>query len=192
MRNTRMHGGYSTYCSLDADGNIVAKACTFCGELKKIDLFAKNGKNADGTCRYRDDCKTCYNIRRRENTAKKKHSDFIGSMKRRGEVEVSYTHQQWKETVIFFGGECAYCGCTPRKGERLTRDHLMPVRDGGATTQENIVPACGSCNSSKGASEWREWFMKQSFFSQERMNRIFKWRSIMRTIGGEENEDRLD
>ena len=34
------------------------------------------------------------------------HTDFIGSMKRRGESNVSYDHQQWKETVIFFGGVC--------------------------------------------------------------------------------------
>ena len=185
MKNKRMKGTYPTYCRVDANGNITAKVCTFCGELKSISMFAKNGTNADGSIKYRDDCKVCYNIRRRENAAKKKHSDFVGSMKRRGEASVKYTHQQWKETVIFFGGECAYCGCTPRKGERLTRDHLVPVRDGGQTTQENIVPACSSCNSSKGASEWREWFMKQPFFSQERMNKIFKWRSIMRMIGGE-------
>ena len=111
-----MKVNYCTYIRVHASGNTVAKVCTFCGELKSIDMFAKNGTNTDGTPRYRDDCKTCYNIRRRENAAKKKHADFVGSMKRRGEVSVKYTHQQWKETVIFFGGECAYCGCTPRKG----------------------------------------------------------------------------
>lgn len=180
-----MKGGYHTEVQLDSNGIVVAKVCTFCGKMKNINSFAKNGTDSNGFVKYRDDCKVCYNIRRRENAAKKKHADFVGSMKRRGEANVSYTHQQWKETVMFFGGECAYCGCTPRKGERLTRDHLVPVRDGGTTTQDNIVPACSCCNSSKGASEWREWFMKQPFFSQERMNRIFKWRSIMRMIGGE-------
>ena len=182
MRHKRMNGRYQANVKLDKNGNVVAKVCTFCGELKDISMFAKNGVSPDGTIKYRDDCKVCYNIRRRENATKKRHTSFVGGMKRRGEDTVSYTHQQWKETVIFFGGECAYCGCTTKRGERLTRDHLIPVKDGGTTTQDNIVPACSRCNSSKGASEWREWFMKQPFFSQERMNRIFKWRSIIRSI----------
>lgn len=158
------------------------KTCTFCGKALPLSAFAKNGTDAFGNQKYRDDCKTCYNIRRRENATKKKHTDFVGGMKRRGESNVSYSHQEWKETVIFFGGTCAYCGRTMHKGERLTRDHLEPISDGGVTTQENIIPACHSCNSSKGASEWREWYMKQPFFSQERMNRIFQWRSIIRSI----------
>lgn len=179
MRNKRMTGKYA---SVLENGK---KTCTFCGKVLPLDAFARNGVDDNGNQKYRDDCKICYNIRRRENATKKRHSDFVGGMKRRGESDVSYSHQQWKETVIFFGGECAYCGRTMRKGERLTRDHLEPIKEGGETTQDNIVPACASCNSSKGASEWREWFMEQPFFSQERMNRIFKWRSIIRAIGGE-------
>lgn len=183
-RAKRMRGQYEPverYC-----GPVRLKTCTFCGEEKPIEEFPKNGVDASGRTRYRDDCKVCYNIRRRENRTKKKHSDFIGGMKRRGEECPEFSHQEWKECVIFFGGECAYCGATPRKGQRLTRDHLEPVSRGGITTQSNIVPACSSCNSSKGAEDFKDWFMKQAFFSQERLNRIFKWRTIMRMIGGEE------
>lgn len=182
-RTTRMRGKYDSVTTID-DGEIVGKVCTFCGEYKIIEEFPKNGVDSEGNTRYRDDCKTCYNIRRRENRTKKKHSDFIGGQKRRGEENPDFTHQEWKECLIFFAGECAYCGGTPRKGQRLTRDHLDPISGGGRTIQSNIVPACASCNSSKGAEDWREWFMKQSFFSQERMNRIFRWRTIMRQLEG--------
>lgn len=177
---------YGTFKSdtFKGDDGVIYRTCCFCGETKPLVDFPKNGTDSFGQTVYRFDCKTCYNIRRRENATKKKHTDFVGGMKRRGESNVDYTHQQWKETVIFFGGECAYCGRTMHKGERLTRDHLEPVSEGGVTTQDNIVPACHSCNSSKGAEEWREWFMRQPFFSQERMNRIFKWRSIIRASGG--------
>ena len=164
---------------------MITQQCTFCNKVLPLKFFSKNGTDKDGNTVYRKDCKTCYNIRRKENATKKRHTDFIGNMKRRGELNVSYTHQQWKETVIFFGGECAYCGRTMRRGEHLTRDHLEPVKIGGTTTQDNIVPACSCCNSSKGASEWREWFMQQPFFSQERMNRIFKWRTIIRSLEGD-------
>ena len=91
----------------------------------------------------------------------------------------------WKDSMIFFGGECAYCGHTPRRGEHLTRDHLLPVCKGGITKADNIVPACSSCNNSKGSEDFKEWFMRQPFFSQERLNRIFKWRTIMREVGDE-------
>lgn len=184
-KSKRMYGQYESTTFRGSDGRMY-RSCAFCGEVKPLTDYPKNGVDHNGYPKYRLDCKTCYNIRRRENATKKKHTDFVGSMKRRGEQNVDYTHQQWKETVIFFSGECAYCGRTMLKGERLTRDHLEPVSEGGATTQDNIVPACNSCNCSKGASEWREWFMKQPFFSQERMNRIFKWRSIIRAAGGGE------
>lgn len=187
-RTKRMRGKYEPLTRTDTHGNTV-KVCTFCGEEKFIGDFPKNGVDAEGNYKYRDDCKTCYNIRRRENRTKKKHSDFIGGQKRRGEENPEYTHQEWKEALIFFRGECAYCGCTPRKGQRLTRDHLEPVSEGGRTIQSNIVPACQSCNSSKGAEDFKDWFMKQPFFSQERLNRIFKWRTIIRQVeGGVKND----
>jgi len=178
-RNKKMYGSFP---SEDIGGK---RRCVFCGELKPLSAYHKNGYNPDGSTAYRQDCKVCYNIRRRENKAKKTHSDFIGGQKRRGEVEPSLSHQEWKEILIYFGGECAYCGCTPKRRQRLTKDHLLAVSAGGKTCSENVVPACSSCNSSKGAEDFKEWFMRQPFFSQERLNRIFKWRTIMRQVGEE-------
>lgn len=188
-RNKRMKGSFAPDMWYDCKGQRI-KRCTFCGEAKPIDCFPKNGVDSHGNAKYRDDCKTCYNIRRKENRTKKKHNDFIGGQKRRGEENPEFSHQEWKECVIFFGGTCAYCGGTVRKGQRLTRDHLEPVSKGGRTIQSNIVPACGSCNSSKGAEDFKDWFMKQPFFSQDRLNKIFKWRTIMKQLeGGKNYED---
>ena len=186
--SNRMRGKYEPVMRMTSGGTVV-KRCSFCGEEKPLESFPKNGVDADGNQQYRDDCKTCYNVRRRENKTKKRHSDFVGGMKRRGETDVAYTHQQWKEAVIYFGGECAYCGCTMRKGMRLTRDHLVPVAKGGKTIQSNIVPACSHCNSSKQDDEWREWFMRQPFFSQERMNKIFKWRTMIQSLESNDCND---
>ena len=119
----------------------------------------------------------------------KKHEDFLHSQYRRGAKQVHYTLQDWKDCVVYFGGECAYCGATPRKNERLTKDHLVPICNDGGTTPENIIPSCAKCNSSKGSEDFKDWFMKQQFFSQERLNRIFKWRTMMRQVyGGDNNE----
>jgi len=182
----RMYGTYES--ETFTEGGVTYRRCVFCGNVKPITEFPKNGYDENGKARYRLDCKTCYNIRRHENKAKKSHSDFIGGQKRRGEAEPKLSHQEWKEIMIFFGGACAYCGCTPKRGQRLTRDHLQPSSEGGRTSQDNIVPACSACNSSKGAEDFKSWFMRQPFFSQERLNRIFKWRSIMRQVGGDKDE----
>jgi 5-methylcytosine-specific restriction endonuclease McrA len=182
MPNKRMYGVYKSETTV-VDG-VVLRRCVYCGEVKPLVEFPHNGTDASGEECYRQDCKTCYNIRRRENKNKKAHADFIGGQKRRGEAAPSLSHQEWKEIMIFFGGECAYCGCTPKRNQRLTKDHLQPISVGGKTTADNIVPACSACNCSKGAEEFKDWFMKQSFFSQERMNKIFKWRSIMRQLKG--------
>jgi 5-methylcytosine-specific restriction endonuclease McrA len=180
----RMKGRYEPAEIVDKEKGVLRR-CTHCGEFKGLyDCFYKNGLDENGQTKYRDECKLCYNIKRAANRkrSKKAHSDFVGGMKRRGEEEVQFTHQDWKEVLIFFGGECAYCGRTPRKGQKLTKDHLVPVSTGGKTCIDNIVPACSSCNSSKGNEDFKVWFMKQSFFSQDRLNRIFKWRSIMRQV----------
>lgn len=52
---------------------------------------------------------------------------------------------------------CAYCG-----GAASDWDHLRPlVRNkrptGYISDFKNMVPACGRCNQSKGAQEWRVW-----------------------------------
>lgn len=182
MTTKRMYGRFESETYIK-DG-IVYRRCVNCGETKPITDFHRNGAEPNGKPAWRLECKVCYNIKRRENRTKSTHSTFVGHQKWRGEEVVDYTHQDWKEVMIFFGGECAYCGCTPLKGKRLTKDHLKPVSEGGLTTPDNIVPACASCNSSKGAEDFKDWYMRQPFFSQERLNKIFKWRTIMRQVGG--------
>jgi len=52
---------------------------------------------------------------------------------------------------------CLYCGTTTTDW-----DHLRPLvkkkRPTGYISEiRNLVPSCGPCNQSKGASDWREW-----------------------------------
>jgi 5-methylcytosine-specific restriction endonuclease McrA len=44
---------------------------------------------------------------------------------------------------------CQYCGKRTRERE-LTQDHLVPRKNGGKTSFENIVAACKPCNLKKG------------------------------------------
>jgi 5-methylcytosine-specific restriction endonuclease McrA len=63
------------------------------------------------------------------------------------------TAAQWEAILELHGNACAYCG----KPGKMTMDHVLPVSRGGGTTADNVVPACQSCNSSKGAKTPEEW-----------------------------------
>jgi 5-methylcytosine-specific restriction endonuclease McrA len=65
----------------------------------------------------------------------------------RGATVNNLTKGEWELLKIIHLNSCAYCGDIP---DKLTQDHVIPLSKGGAHSFENIVPACVSCNSSKG------------------------------------------
>jgi 5-methylcytosine-specific restriction endonuclease McrA len=61
----------------------------------------------------------------------------------------THTPEQWealKEKI----GCCVFCGTTEYW---LTKDHIIPVYQGGCDCIENIQPACMPCNGRKGPDE---------------------------------------
>lgn len=66
------------------------------------------------------------------------------------------THEQWAEILECFGWACAYC---LRSDRPLTLDHIIALVRGGTHSSDNVVPACRSCNSKKGARP--VWVMLQ-------------------------------
>lgn len=75
------------------------------------------------------------------------------SARRRG-VDAVPLHAQ--ETLLdSFDSLCAYC---PERA--TTWDHIVPVSAGGQTVPGNIVPACLSCNSRKGALDINDFIEK--------------------------------
>jgi 5-methylcytosine-specific restriction endonuclease McrA len=63
-----------------------------------------------------------------------------------------HTAAEWRDKLAAFNGRCAYCG-----GAGDTKDHVVPLTRGGTNYIDNIVPACRSCNSSKGRKTLEEW-----------------------------------
>lgn len=79
--------------------------------------------------------------------------------------------QDWQDAKVFFNNTCAYCGVD----SKLTREHVIPVSQGGLNVRSNVIPACTSCNSSKYNKHMHEWYTQQKFFSKERLAKIEEW-----------------
>ena len=60
---------------------------------------------------------------------------------------------------VLNGRMCIYCGAT----ENLTLDHIVPIARGGSHSEDNLVVACGSCNSSKNAKPLAAWLQTQPY-----------------------------
>lgn len=83
-----------------------------------------------------------------------------------------------------WGGLCAYCRCN----RATTLDHLKPKSKGGSSLRSNLVPACRSCNHSKGSRNWLEWFEEQDFYNETAKELIEEWISNKRFIEEELDE----
>lgn len=69
-----------------------------------------------------------------------------------------FTSEEWIKKINEYDHRCAYCGI---KFEKLTQDHVIPFSKGGINDATNIVPACKSCNSSKGTKSLSEFMQKR-------------------------------
>lgn len=72
-------------------------------------------------------------------------------------VEHDLSNAQWAALQAAWGG-CAYCGAVDKA---LQRDCVMALSRGGRYTLENIVPACGACNTSKCNDEVTGWLRRK-------------------------------
>lgn len=74
------------------------------------------------------------------------------------QLPCTLTLSQWKCILRLYDYKCAYCGSSPHQ---LHQDHVIPVSSGGSYTFDNIVPACKSCNSSKGSKLLYDWLLTE-------------------------------
>ena len=175
------------------------KYCNRCGKILPIEEFHIYGKRVDGSTKYYGHCIQCHrNIttteeatkrhtqesRRRYNNdeevrKRRLHSNRNNAYVRRG-AEGTHTIDEWINTLELFGHKCCYCG----SDKNLTKDHVVPLSKGGTNYIENILPACRSCNSSKGTKELIEWYTSQPFYSKDRLSNIIKY---LRAKGGDAN-----
>ena len=149
------------------------KMCRKCLGRKPLDAFSKDARNkTDGR---QPKCKQCVRKHRQTNAEqqreyrqanaeriaeyKREHYEanpdcyYRASAKRRA-AQRNAVHEPYSRTEIFarWGSACCYCDSP---AEHL--DHVQPISRGGADAAWNLVPACKSCNLSKGAKTLAEW-----------------------------------
>lgn len=78
---------------------------------------------------------------------------------RRGEMRLGPLADD-DRVKLDYGKRCCYCGADGR----LSLDHLLPRARGGLDSADNLVWACRSCNSSKGARDVLDWYRSRDAF----------------------------
>lgn len=79
--------------------------------------------------------------------------------------------QEWALVLAEFDSTCAYCGTTATAENRgIVPDHLVAVTDFGELVPGNIVPACQTCNDSRGNKPWRTFLASR--FPADAANRV--------------------
>lgn len=112
---------------------------------------------------------------RRKNIEKAREIQRHAEQRRRvhkRRLAASFTLEQWIVCVAYFEGRCAYCGAT----KKLEQDHFVALSRGGEYVAGNVLPACKSCNSSKGARDFAEWYPVQPFYSADRAAKVLEYR----------------
>jgi len=109
--------------------------------------------------KYRESHKAQYNIAGQRYRAKKKL--LLNTL----------TFEQWENIKIYFNNRCAYCN----KKLPLAQDHFIPLSKDGEYTNNNIIPSCKSCNSSKNNKLFREWYPEYKYFNKKREKNILEF-----------------
>ena len=84
------------------------------------------------------------------------------------------TKEQWLEMMNFFDWKCAYSGESLNAKNRSI-DHIVPLDKDGEHEIWNCVPMLKSYNISKFTNDMLDWYVKQVYFSEDRLNKIYKW-----------------
>ena len=110
------------------------------GRLRILGISrGRRRKRLDAQGRQGDRVETCaaIAIRRYE----------IERSERETQAPGQHTAAEWDALRELYGNQCLRCGST----DQLTKDHIIPLSEGGSDSASNLQPLCLPCNSWKGA-----------------------------------------
>lgn len=154
----------------------------YCRDCKRERNRVFRESHQDYIQQYRLDYKKPETRRERERQYardyRKRHPNVskITSARYRARIQANggrITRREQLECLLFFDFRCAYTGV--RLGDDFTWDHVVPISKGGQNVQHNIVPCVKSANLSKAARDFEEWYSRQDYYLDARLNRIRRW-----------------
>jgi len=90
-------------------------------------------------------------------------------------MQSSQAKKLWRKAIKEANNyECIYCGEKHYEHD-LTIDHVHPRTMGGNDITSNCVPACRTCNQSKGSTNWLTWFRDNFPPNHIRESLILNW-----------------
>lgn len=131
-------------------------------------------ENKEHFKKYRANNKERYKAWYKQYYKKNKGKYIINTQKRlamKKKLASTLTLKQWELIKKDFDYKCAYCG----QSLALEQEHFIALSNGGEYTHNNIIPACKSCNCSKNASDFFDWYHQQETYSKERENKILEY-----------------
>lgn len=122
------------------------KTCPECGQYLPIMEFGVNLKNLDGLM---SKCRKCSRHEvQRECIQRRRARKLEATVETFTRAELI---RYWIDNSID-PDICIYCG-----GPHEHDDHVIPLSRGGTHERANLMPACASCNCSKGDKLLEEW-----------------------------------
>lgn len=147
------------------------------GDEEELKEMCGNPQNWDkvwkkvGKCFYRNSGKL-YNKRLDKEKEKQKHwkeksskggtatqkkrwgevpKETRGERLKRAREKGTHTSQEWEMLLKICEDKCVRCGIEKTKlhGEKLCKDHIVPICLGGSDSIKNIQPICRNCNTAK-------------------------------------------
>lgn len=91
---------------------------------------------------------TARGARERADRARARRAGRVGVARENG----MHTDDQWKQMLAWARYSCVKCAIPFSDLDFPTKDHIIPVAEGGDDTIQNIQPLCVSCNASKGTN----------------------------------------
>lgn len=165
---------------------MTSKACTKCGEIKKLTEFYKDSRYRSG---HRTQCKACDAIKAKKwkMANSERWDSYMRSWRSQNKEKTTQNLVDWrnqnrkrlheqlhrrrvrlqkgsiyviskKDLKRLYSSKCVSCG----SAERISLDHIIPISRGGRHSIGNLQPMCPSCNSSKRDKFMVEWRMRRS------------------------------
>lgn len=160
-----------------------AKACKHCYAVKPLESFYRWSRSKDGRADWCKACRSSHDKSVYVSKTKPRFKEWYASNKvahREGNkrwivdnyerhreyqrnfqnarrqtlvasTDTPLTVEQWQDILLTFNNACAYCLI---ENVPLEQEHMQPISKGGTHTADNVIPACRTCNASKGGKSF--------------------------------------